>query len=92
MVQHGVYVPFSSMRDVINPPKKAAFSLESTGRAAVSGLSPASVPAPRFSPMPEQDLTVWTPALLLESIVSGTRDLFLPRELRAIQIRKRDRA
>jgi hypothetical protein len=90
MVQRIVSVPFSSMRSIIDPPPKAAFRLESAGEMAEA--MPGSVPAPRFTPMPEQDLTVWGPSLLIEAILRTTRELMMPRQLRAIRIRKRDRA
>ena len=83
MVQRVVYVPFSSMRSVINPSERASAHLE-----AAPSLS---VPAPRFTAMPEQDLTIWSLGLLFEALIGATRALLNPAELGFAQIRKRDR-
>ena len=92
MVQRVVSVPFSSMRSVISPPLRVTLGRESTGDAALSGALPRSLPAPRFTPMPEQDLSVWTASLLFESMGRTMRELLMPRQLRVVRIRKRDRA
>jgi hypothetical protein len=51
-----------------------------------------SVPARRFMNMPEQDLSVWTPSLMIAALVRALRDSFRPAELRYVAIRKDDRA
>jgi hypothetical protein len=92
MVQRVVYVPFSSMRSVLNSPEEAPFHLEPAGKASQTGSSPHSVPSPRFAAMPEQDLTIWSAGLLFEALIDATRELLRPSELRFAQVRKRDRA
>ena len=92
MVQRFVYVPFSSMRSVINPPETASFHFKPVTASSVFAPLLYLVPAPCFTAMPEQDLTIWSVGLLFESIVRATRELLHPFELRFAQIRKRDRA
>ena len=92
MIQRVVYVPFFSMRSVINPPERASFHLKPVAGSSVSDPLLYLVPAPRFTAMPEQDLTIWSAGLLFESILRATRELLHPFELRFAQIRKRDHA
>jgi hypothetical protein len=66
-----------------------------TGTDAIfeaSAVNLSSMPAPQFRPMREQDLTIWSPALVLETLVSSAITLLTPAQLRPIHIRKDDRA
>jgi len=92
MSQRVVYVPFSSMRSILNSVQRPPPSLDRGSEATPDGSLRDSVPPTRFAAMPEQDLSVWSAGLLLESLVSASRNLLLPAELRLAQIRKRDRA
>ena len=92
MVNRIVSVPFSSMRSLINAAERPLSNIGSGREATESAVLPGSVPPSRLTAMPEQDLTVWSMGLLLESLISATRSLFGPTELRLVQIRKRDRA
>jgi len=92
MVQRVVYVPFSSMRSVIDLTERPSSHLKLTGEPPLSGSLPYAVPRPQFTQMPEQDLSIWSLGLLFESLVSASRDLLRPSEPRLARIRKHDRA
>jgi hypothetical protein len=92
MVQRVVFVPFSSMRSIINAAERPISEVERPAGALPSSLLPDSVPQLRYSAMPEQDLTVWSASLLFEALIRAGRSLLRPTELRLAHVRKRDRA
>jgi len=51
-----------------------------------------SVPVPRFTEMPQQDLAIWTPFRLVQVLVRVLAESLSPAKLRPIPISKDDHA
>jgi hypothetical protein len=91
MVQRVVPVPFSA------PPgtrSNLPFPETNAGQESLSGFAYPldSVPPPRFSRMPPQDLAIWTPARLIQALAQALTESFRPAELRPIRLNKDDHA
>jgi hypothetical protein len=94
MVQRFVSGWFSSSGEndpLYKGPDFRYFTGEIAESPAVS-LPPDSVPAVRFTRMPEQDLAIWTVADVFSVFARAVTGVLRPAELQTIPIRENDHA
>ncbi|HEY4266346.1 MAG TPA: hypothetical protein VGM72_13590 [Micropepsaceae bacterium] len=99
IISNGVIMTQRLVSFSFSPRAKTAIDGGSYFRVSADGVgddAPAlavalySVPIPRFTPMPEQDLPIWTIAGLFRVLARTIADAVRPTELRTISIREND--
>jgi hypothetical protein len=71
-------------------PENQGSTDEVDGTGAAFSIALSSVPAAQFTPMPEQDLAIWTIGGLFGMLVRVAGEALRPAELRAIPVRRND--